>query len=202
MPTELLSDEATQDLGWQEIDADAYDQDTAAAAFNRSHHIRQRAKQLCHQQGEDSTRHQAANSQAEKLGRRPVGLRVAKVSWHRARTSHSRQMDRPRNSCSSSWTLWVSMRARLWKCNSDQLRPASHHESIGADMARAGELQELTKQGRSSKAGAVDVSSEGPPPEDVELHPVPSSEIDRPLSMPNRSQDKSANSAEAGTAEV
>ncbi|CAK9094858.1 unnamed protein product [Durusdinium trenchii] len=64
-----------------------------------------------------------------------------------------------------------------------------------------GELQELTKQGRSSKAGAVDVSSEGPPPEDVELHPVPSSEIDRPLSMPNRSQDKSANSAEAGTAE-
>ena len=72
------------------------------------------------------------------------------------------------------------MRARLWKCNSDQLRPASHFESIGADLARAGELQDLIKQGRSSKAGAVDVTAEGSPPPEADSE-VPSAEIGQPL---------------------
>ena len=32
-------------------------------------------------------------------------------------------------------TVYVSMRARLWKCNSDQLRAATHYESVGAALA-------------------------------------------------------------------
>ena len=76
--------------------------------------------------------------------------------------------------------MWVSMRARLWKRNSDQLRPATHHESIGADMARSGELQDLITQGRSTKAGAVDVTAEGTP-DDLGDGRVPSTEIGKPM---------------------
>ena len=64
-------------------------------------------------------------------------------------------------------TVWVSMRARLLKCNSDQLRPASSHETLGAELARAGELAEVIQQTRAGKTGAVDVAREGSPPSDA-----------------------------------
>jgi hypothetical protein len=46
IPADLLCDEP-QDMACQDIEADVFDQDTAAAAFNRSHRIRQRARELC-----------------------------------------------------------------------------------------------------------------------------------------------------------
>ena len=49
LPADLLGD-APQDLAWQDIEADAVDQDTAAMEFSRSHQIRQRARELCVQQ--------------------------------------------------------------------------------------------------------------------------------------------------------
>ena len=49
LPADLLGD-SPQDLAWQDIEADAMDQDTAAMEFNRSHRIRQRARELCVQQ--------------------------------------------------------------------------------------------------------------------------------------------------------
>ena len=51
------------------------------------------------------------------------------------------------------------------KCNSDQLRPATHFESVGADLAQAEELQEIVTQTNHSRTGAVDVAGEGSLPE-------------------------------------
>ena len=59
----------------------------------------------------------------------------------------------------SGHTVWVSMRARLLKYNSDQLRPASHDEAIGAELQKSGDIKELLDQASSHRAGAVDVSS-------------------------------------------
>ena len=82
----------------------------------------------------------------------------------------------------SGHTVWVSMRARLWKCNSDQLRAATHYEAVGADLARAGELQEVIEQVRGPRAGAVDVSLEGSPPAEADhLAQVPPSSQERPM---------------------
>ena len=64
----------------------------------------------------------------------------------------------------SGHTVWVSMRARLLKCNSDQIRSATHEESIGAELLKEGHIKDLVSQTSSHRAGAVDVASEGPPP--------------------------------------
>lgn len=52
------------------------------------------------------------------------------------------------------------MRSRLLNCNSDQLRPATRREEFG-------ELQELSEQLSSHRAGAVDVTKDGTPPLEV-----------------------------------
>lgn len=72
-------------------------------------------------------------------------------------------------------TVYVSMRSRLWKCNSDQLRAATHYEALGASLTEVAELKDLLLQGRQSRCGAVDVASEGSPPSEAENMPVPSS---------------------------
>ena len=64
-------------------------------------------------------------------------------------------------------SVYVSMRSRLLKCNSDQLRPASHEESVGAELLRSGELSDLSSQISSHRAGAVDVAREGSPPSEA-----------------------------------
>ena len=70
-------------------------------------------------------------------------------------------------------TVWVSMRSRLLKCNSDQLRPANHEEAVGAELQRSGEIRELLLQSKAHRAGAVDVSREGTPPQEAWDRGVP-----------------------------
>ena len=113
VPTELLSDEATQDLGWQEIDADAYDQDTAAAAFNRSHHIRQRAKQLCIEATSKEKIRLATRQRIHKQRNWTVGQWV--YVWRKFPGTGQGHLTRarwtPPNCCSSSWTYRVGFHA-------------------------------------------------------------------------------------------
>lgn len=47
IPVELLSDDGLSVPGMCDVLADSFEQDTAAAAFNRAHLIRQRARELC-----------------------------------------------------------------------------------------------------------------------------------------------------------
>lgn len=186
VPTELLSDDTLQELGWQELEADAFDQDTAAAAFNRSHQIRQKARQLCIQHLSKEKIRLSTSQRLHKQRQWAIGQWV--YVWRKFPGTGQGHLTRARWTgpgivvLQAGHTVWVSMRARLWKCNSDQLRPASHHESVGADMARSGELQELIRQGRSSKAGAVDVTAEGTPPDEMSSM-VPPVEVDAPIAQ-------------------
>ena len=184
VPTELLSDDALQELGWEEIECDAFDQDTATAAYNRSHQIRQRARQLCIEAACRDRIKSSIKQRTHKQRQWAVGQWV--YVWRKFPGTGQGHLTRARWTgpgvvvLQAGHTVWVSMRARLWKRNSDQLRPATHHESIGADMARSGELQDLITQGRSTKAGAVDVTAEGTP-DDLGDGRVPSTEIGKPM---------------------
>ena len=178
LPADLLGD-SPQDLAWQDIEADAMDQDTAAMEFNRSHRIRQRARELCVQQS-------AANKvRLSSLGRPHRQRQWAQGQWvyvwrktvgtGQGHLTRSRWMGPGLVILQAGHTVYVSMRSRLWKCNSDQLRAATHHEALGASLTEVAELKDLLLQGRQSRCGAVDVAAEGSPPSEAENMPVPSS---------------------------
>eukprot|EP00971_Amphidinium_carterae_P186679 3705641-Amphidinium_carterae.2 len=62
-------------------------------------------------------------------------------------------------------TVWIAMRSRLWRCNSDQVRNAAAAETLGTEMVSAGQFRELMSHIRTSHgASALDVSKEGAPP--------------------------------------
>ena len=65
--------------------------------------------------------------------------------------------------CPGNGSWWVNMRGRLWKVNSEQLRPASSEETLGASLAK--ELhRDLLKQIREgTHTGYQDITGEGPP---------------------------------------
>jgi len=47
VPMELLSDDPLVEIGLQEVNADAFEQDTPAAEFRRAQAVRERARELC-----------------------------------------------------------------------------------------------------------------------------------------------------------
>ena len=55
------------------------------------------------------------------------------------------------------------MRSRLWKCNSDQLRPASDTEDLAMQVVMSDQYQQLLQQLQQQRHGAVDVAREGAP---------------------------------------
>ena len=171
IPLELLSDDEMNLPGLADIKTDPYDQDTAAAAFSKAHSIRQRARELCVQ-----------FNASQKVKLSTSGVRHKHRTWAvgqwvyvcrrfsgtgQGHLTRSRWIGPGVVVLQAGHTVWVSMRARLLKCNSDQLRPASSHETLGAELARAGELAEVIQQTRAGKTGAVDVAREGSPPSDA-----------------------------------
>ena len=65
------------------------------------------------------------------------------------------------------------MRSRLWRCSSEQLRPALSSDILGKDLASDPALSSLLQQVISGqRAGAVDVAREGPPPAESAVQPV------------------------------
>jgi hypothetical protein len=56
------------------------------------------------------------------------------------------------------------MRSRIWKCSSDQLRPANEAETLGAELMTEKGLEQILKDTKGQRATAIDVASEGPPP--------------------------------------
>ena len=59
-------------------------------------------------------------------------------------------------------TVQVSMRGRLWKCAREQIREATNHESLGAELLTHDHLRQLLTDARSPQTltEAVDVSAE------------------------------------------
>ena len=178
IPLELLSDDGLQAPGMSEILADSFEQDSAAAEFSRTHAIRQRARELCVRTTAQDKVRLSGTSRPHLQRQWHVGQWV--FVYRRFPGTGQGHMTRSR------WTgpglvvmqdghsVWVSMRSRLLKCNSDQLRPASHEESLGAELLKSGEIQDLTSQLSSHRAGAVDVAKEGTPPEEAwDSVPVP-----------------------------
>ena len=59
-------------------------------------------------------------------------------------------------------TVWVSMSGRLWKCAREQIREATNHESLGAELLTHDHLRQLLADARSPQTltETVDVSAE------------------------------------------
>ena len=178
LPADLLGD-APQDLAWQDIEADAVDQDTAAMEFSRSHQIRQRARELCVQQTAATKVRLSSSGKPHKQRQWAQGQWV--YVWRKSAGTGQGHLTRSRwvgpglVVLQAGHTVFVSMRSRLWKCNSDQLRAATHYEALGASLTSVAEIRDLLDQGGRARCGAVDVASEGPPPSEAECLPVPSS---------------------------
>ena len=178
LPADLLGD-APQDLAWQDIEADAVDQDTAAMEFSRSHQIRQRARDLCVQQTAATKVRLSSSGKPHKQRQLAQGQWV--YVWRKSAGTGQGHLTRSRwvgpglVVLQAGHTVFVSMRSRLWKCNSDQLRAATHYEALGASLTSVAEIRDLLDQGGRARCGAVDVASEGPPPSEAECLPVPSS---------------------------
>ena len=177
IPADLLSEDPLQGPGWDDIHLDPYDQDTPAAEFSRAHLIRQRARELCiAQNSKDKIR---LSGKGKRHPQRTWSQGQWVFVWRRTPGIPSGHITRLRWTgpgivvLQQSHTVWVSMRSRLLKCNSDQLRPATHYEELGADLSESQELQDLLKQVRSGRAGAVDVASEGSPEDEAFSESVP-----------------------------
>ena len=81
-------------------------------------------------------------------------------------------------------TVYVAVRSRLWKCNTDQLRPASQTEEMAMQVIASRQYRDLLGQMQKQRSGAVDVEREGAPPPEAWQQPVQRSEEAATLSMP------------------
>ena len=164
----VSSPEDLNEVPWQDVVADAYDLDTAGAEFARAQKLRQKARKLCVQFTSSEKVRLGSSHRPRKQTQWAIGQWA--LVWRRSAQSgsgghitRSRWVGPGVVVLQAGHTVYVSMRARLWKCNSDQLRPATHLESVGAELARAGELQGLLQAGHRAKIGAIDVAGEAPP---------------------------------------
>ena len=151
LPQCLLSDEALDEVALEDVHATARDEDTAAAAFARKYEIRKSARNALMTADAKSRIREAPKS------RRHVDQSFHPGEWvyvyrrvtHRNR-SHALQRDRWVGPGAVVWhsgtTVWVAMRTRLWKCSTEQVRPATSEESLGAELLLRPEL--LISSGR------------------------------------------------------
>eukprot|EP00959_Pyramimonas_sp_CCMP1952_P058155 1214101-Pyramimonas_sp.AAC.1 len=58
-------------------------------------------------------------------------------------------------------TVWVAVRARLWKCSAEQIRLASPEEEYGLQLAEDPRWQDLLQAAQARRVTAVDVQRDG-----------------------------------------
>ncbi len=177
LPLEILSEDGLQEVAWSDAD-DTIDGDTPAATFAKAYKIRARARELCFKYQAKEKIRLSGNQRKHTQRSWSIGQWV--YVWRRVSGSSAGHLTRSRWTgpgvvvLQAGHTVWVSMRSRLWKCNSDQLRPATHYESVGADIAHSDELRDIMSQAESSRTGAIDVSRDGAPPAEETSGIVPS----------------------------
>ena len=119
LPKELLSDEAIDEVGLEDLSGTAADTDTAAAAFSRKHQVRQSARQNLMRMEAKSGVAEAVASRASTPKHFSPGQRV--YVWRKVKggaKTHVLQRDRRVGPGAVVWqngqTVWVAMRSRLW----------------------------------------------------------------------------------------
>ncbi len=180
LPKELLSDEAIDEVGLEDLSGTAADTDTAAAAFSRKHQLRQSARQNLMRMEAKSRVAEAVTSRASTPKALAPGQWV--YVWRKVKgraKTHVLQRDRWVGPGAVVWqngqTVWVAMRSRLWKCSSLQVRNATRAESLGAELLDEVTFKELQQDLKDpgKRVGATDVESEGDPPPEAWDKPQP-----------------------------
>lgn len=162
LPPELLSDADQASPGWSDILCDPTEMDTAAAEFKRAHRIREQAKKLAMEHTSKEKLRDAAKPPMHRYRTWTAGQWV--LVWRIAQGSERARWVGPGLVIlQNGHTVYVAMRSRLWKCNTDQLRPATATEELGMQVVLTDQYRDLLQQMRGQRAGAVDVAREGAP---------------------------------------
>ena len=186
LPAELLSDAGQDSPGWQDILCDTSEMDTAASEFRKSFEIREKAKKLAMEQASREKVRDACKPPLHKHRLWSAGQWV--LVWRLSKNGNSRHrwVGPGLVILQNGHTVYVAMRSRLWKCNVDQLRPASPTEELGMQVIQSAQYKDLLQQMQKQRQGAVDVEREGPPPPEAwRTQPVRSEEAPT-LSMPQQ----------------
>ena len=150
--------------------------DEAAGEYRRRYKIRERGRQLAMEQSSKETLHRAQHAAPHQQRHWAPGQWV--YVYRRARANKGLHLrDRWVGPgivvLSNNNTVYVGMRSRLWRCATEQLRPALSSEILGKDLTSDPGLASLLRQViAGTRAGAVDVAREGPPPATARVGPV------------------------------
>lgn len=153
IPLELLSDDQMVVPGIADAAVDPFEADGPAAEFARAHQIRQKARELCIASNLKDKVRLSLSHQLHQQKQWSPGQWV--YVWRKfpgtggGHTTRSRWVGPGLVILQQSGSVWVSMRARIWKCSSDQLRSASHLETLGAELSKSEGLSDILSQTRS-----------------------------------------------------
>ena len=176
IPGELLAEDELGNNGLRDAYEDPMEIDEAAGEYRRRHQIRERARQAAMEQSSRDVIRKSHHAAPHQQRQWQPGQWV--YVFRRAKQNQELHLrDRWVGPgvvvlCNNN-TIYVGMRTRLWRCSSQQLRPALPSEILGRELITDPGLAELLRQVVSgSHAGAVDVEKEGPPPSSSSLGPV------------------------------
>eukprot|EP00971_Amphidinium_carterae_P352873 6492759-Amphidinium_carterae.1 len=167
VPGELLGHGETAHLAA----ATSYPQDNPAEQeYTRANQIRHRAREMAFSHQCRTKFNVAARAPLHKDQTFSPGQWV--FVWRKIQAAQRNHM----NHRAGSWrgpglvvlqqghTVYVSMRARLWRCNIDQVRGAGSAEMLGAELVQRGQLRDLLLHLHSTRgATAVDCTGDGRP---------------------------------------
>ena len=159
VPHELLSDGAVDEVEMQELSRDDADYGSPAKAFRQSVRIRDHACMLMETHTARERLRSAGKAQLHRDRNYHCGQWVEREIEPAV---HSRWVGPGPVALQDGTTVWVSMRRRLWKCAREQIREATNHESLGAELLTHDHLRQLLTDARSPQTltKAVDVSAE------------------------------------------
>eukprot|EP00959_Pyramimonas_sp_CCMP1952_P396639 8310398-Pyramimonas_sp.AAC.1 len=127
--------------------------DSAAATFRHQHAIRTRAREQAMEGGARSKLSLALRSEWHRDRAYQPGDWV--YVWRRAPSSGKKpfgfQRDRWVGPGSVIYrhatTVWVGVRGKLWECSSEQIRPATQSEPLGAELAQSSAHRSVLSKG-------------------------------------------------------
>eukprot|EP00439_Symbiodinium_sp_Y106_P016539 s1065_g2.t1 len=193
VPHEILTDDGPGELGLADLQVDPLDGDTPAAEFSKRFQIRQKARERAIQRDARDRVARAGRAKRYEIKNWNVGQWV--YVWRqaapsvRSSTSHillprSRWVGPGAVVLQHGSTVWVQVRAKLWKCDTRQLRPALREEILGVQLSQESDLRELLHSVTPGvRASAVDVAREGDPPAEA-WEPTRSDEPETPVLLP------------------
>ena len=204
LPSELLSDAELNSPGWADALCEPAELDTAGYEYRRSHNIREHAKKLAAEATSKEKIREASKPPMHRYRTWSAGQWV--LVWRLARgTERARWVGPGLVILQNGHTVYVAMRSRLWKCNSDQLRPASSTEELAMEVVTSGQYRDLLQQMQGQRTGAIDVAREGTPPDDAWKGPAQAGEEAATLRARRESREESSpikDEAEEGREEI